>query len=119
MNAAIIDISSRFCGALLYLMFQLTMSFIKNVPGARSRFEIQYSEKSMGPTSAACLLVPAARGAGEVGGAKVSFKSRIRLTAYLENRLMELAIKLAVESGLGAVDSTEIHKKCGFQHKRC
>ncbi len=54
----------------------------------------------MGPTSAACLLVPAARGAGEVGGAKVSFKSRIRLTEYLENRLMELAIKLAVESGL-------------------
>ncbi len=64
----------------------------------------------MGPTSAACLLVPAARGAGEVGGAKVSFKSRIRLTEYLVNRLMELAIKLAVESGLGAVDSTEIHK---------
>jgi hypothetical protein len=29
---------------------------------------------------------------------------------------MELAIKLAVESGLEAVDSTEIHKKCGFQY---
>jgi hypothetical protein len=70
----------------------------------------------MTPTSAACLLVPAARGAVEVGGAKVSFKSRIRLTEYLVNRLMELAIKLAVESGLGAVDSTEIHKKCGFQY---
>ncbi len=71
-------------------------------------------EKSLGPTSAACLLVPAARGAGGVGGAKVSFKSRIRLTEYLENRLMELAIKLAVESGLGAVDSTEIHKNVAF-----
>ncbi len=69
----------------------------------------------MGPTSAACLLVPAARGAGEVGGAKVSFKSRIRLTEYLVNRLMELAIKLAVESGLGAAESTEIHKKCGYR----